>query len=182
MKKYIKNGVIITEGTSITFDGRFIINPREIDYASAGWEEYEEPEENLLAEAIASKINEIEAYDASDSVNGFTYGGNTLWFDAATRASYKSSIDSAELLGETELTIPTTVGAITLPLETAKSDARQDTTLCRRVLSRDTEPPCNRQAKRRCRKRGSLRLHRGLSKQIGIHSVMIHGIILTTFK
>ena len=120
MKKYIKNGVIITEGTSITFDGRFIINPREIDYASAGWEEYEEPEENLLAEAIASKINEIEAYDASDSVNGFTYGGNTLWFDAATRASYKSSIDSAELLGETELTIPTTAGAITLPLETAK--------------------------------------------------------------
>lgn len=63
--------------------------------------------EQLLERAKQRKIAEIEAYNASDAVNGFdvTISGQTmsLWVDRETRADYRSSIEAAELLGRTEV-------------------------------------------------------------------------------
>ena len=70
--------------------------------------------------AIEKKIAEIDVYDNSDAVNSFTFNGITLWFSSETRAGFKNSIESASLLGETTISIPTTAGVINLPLNDAK--------------------------------------------------------------
>jgi len=74
-----------------------------------------------LAGAVERKVKEIEAYDSSEAVNSFTFNGSRLWFDAETRAGFKNSIESAILLGEGTIDVPTTVGIITLPTETAQT-------------------------------------------------------------
>ena len=76
--------------------------------------------DNSLTEAIEKKIAEIEAYDNSDAVNSFTYNNIPLWFSAEVRAGFKNSIESASLLGETTISIPTTAGIINLSLDDAK--------------------------------------------------------------
>ena len=78
-----------------------------------GDEPGEEPEESsvmdeearMLAEAKASKLREIDAYDNSTYVNGFYLGGNLMWLDRETRASLKNTIESAILLGRDNLDI-----------------------------------------------------------------------------
>lgn len=78
-----------------------------------GDEPGEEPEEpsvmdedvRMLAEAKASKLREIDAYDNSTHVNGFYLGGNLMWLDRETRASLKNTIESAILLGRDNLDI-----------------------------------------------------------------------------
>jgi hypothetical protein len=65
-------------------------------------------------------LKEITDYDNSDAVNSFTYNNIPLWFSAEVRAGFKNSIESASLLGETTISIPTTAGIINLSLDTAK--------------------------------------------------------------
>lgn len=81
----------------------------------------EQGDTTSLTEAIANKIAAIKAYDSSTAVNEFFFNGNSLWFDAETRAGFKNSIESAILLGETTIDVPTTIGIITLPVETAQT-------------------------------------------------------------
>lgn len=76
--------------------------------------------DSSLTEAIEKKLQEIDVYDNSDAVNSFTFNGITLWFSSETRAGFKNSIESASLLGETTISIPTTAGVINLPLNDAK--------------------------------------------------------------
>jgi hypothetical protein len=76
--------------------------------------------DKTLEQAINEKLAEITDYDNSKAVNGFTYQGNELWFTAEVRASFKNSIESASLLGETEISIPTSAGIIKLSLDNAK--------------------------------------------------------------
>jgi hypothetical protein len=76
--------------------------------------------DNSLTEAIEKKLKEITDYDNSDAVNSFTYNNIPLWFSAEVRAGFKNSIESASLLGETTISIPTTAGIINLSLDTAK--------------------------------------------------------------
>lgn len=78
-----------------------------------GDEPGEEPEEQsamddearMLAEAKASKLREIDAYDNSNHVNGFYLGGGLMWLDRETRASLKNTIESAIILGRDNLDI-----------------------------------------------------------------------------
>jgi hypothetical protein len=77
-------------------------------------------EQCSLQQVMSNKLSEIEAYDNSDAVNSFIYNGIALWFSAEVRAGFKNSIESASLLGETTISIPTTAGVINLPLNDAK--------------------------------------------------------------
>ena len=74
-----------------------------------------------LEQAKAEKMAEIEEYDNSDAVNGFdiVMGENTMtaWIHPEQRANYKNSLDSAELLGLTE--VHPVFNGIQLTLETA---------------------------------------------------------------
>jgi hypothetical protein len=92
-----------------------------------GFVEWVEPAptpEQLLEKAKQEKIAEMEAYDQSDSVNGFdvTIQGQTmsLWIDRETRADYRSSIEAAELLGRTEVKPVFGGQEVTLDIQMAK--------------------------------------------------------------
>lgn len=51
-----------------------------------------------------SKIDELVEYDKSEDVNIFSVNDKYTWFDKDTRAALNTSIESASLLGETEIT------------------------------------------------------------------------------
>ena len=73
-----------------------------------------------LEQAKQEKIAQIEEYDNSDTVNGFdiVMGQDTItaWIHPEQRANYKNSLDSAELLGLTE--VHPVFNGIQLTLET----------------------------------------------------------------
>jgi hypothetical protein len=73
-----------------------------------------------LAQAIAGKIAEIDACDNSDEVNSFLFNGQKTWIDAGTRAVFRNSIDSAELLQEETIQMPVCGTILTVPVLQAK--------------------------------------------------------------
>lgn len=62
------------------------------------------PEPDLLVIAKQKKIWQIMDYDRSDAVNSFIVNRVSTWLTPEVRANYKNSIESAGLLGETEIT------------------------------------------------------------------------------
>lgn len=126
-----------TEGESITRnigeDGLFSGVPSAEQLAAWGFEPYVPPTptpEELLEQAKQEKVWEIEEYDNSDAVNGFTVvipatdPQDTVeidtWIDRETRADYKNSLDAAELLGRTEVTPVFNGVPLTLDIQIAK--------------------------------------------------------------
>ena len=85
--------------------------------------EYIEPE-RTLEQAIQEKIDQIEQYDNSDSVNSFTIvlgdDSMTAWLTPNQRANYKNSVDAAKLVGLEELHPVFNGMQLTLPTETAE--------------------------------------------------------------
>lgn len=102
MKKYIKNGVIITEGTSITNNGKVYYNPSAEIYREFGWEEYIEPAHvKTLQEAKDEKIEAIVQYDISDNVNSFVVNGEYGWIYKADRVGLMNSTRIEKSKGKT---------------------------------------------------------------------------------
>lgn len=50
------------------------------------------PQGRTIEEAKAEKIAEIEAYDTSDAVNGFTLGGQQMWLSLEERKNMRQSL------------------------------------------------------------------------------------------
>lgn len=77
-----------------------------------------------LEDAKNEKLQAIDDYDNSSFVNGFDVvnGNDTItdWLTPAKRANYRSSIDAAELVGLTELSLYIGEMPITLSVATAK--------------------------------------------------------------
>lgn len=99
-------------------DGQQEPIPYDEDMEPIETEENEVPDQ--LAVLKASKLRDIEAYDISPNVNGFLFNGNIMWLDRETRSSLRNTIESATLVGRTELDIWFGDVYITLPLEQAK--------------------------------------------------------------
>ena len=57
----------------------------------------------LLIEAKEKKIREIEAYNDSDSVNGFYINGAKVWVDAETRVKGVNGAKAKQTLGATTM-------------------------------------------------------------------------------
>lgn len=119
-----------TEGNSLTrrVNGAVFSGIPSVEQLTEwGFREWVEPAPTpaqLLEQAKMQKIAEIEAYDNSDEVNGFDIvaGGQTMaaWLTPDKRSDYKNSLDSAELLGMTEVHPVLNGVAITLDIQTAK--------------------------------------------------------------
>jgi hypothetical protein len=77
-------------------------------------------ESELVKQSIEQKLQEITDYDSSDSVNSFSINGVNTWLTEEKRNSYLTSIQAAELLGETSVTFGICGQSITLDLHTAK--------------------------------------------------------------
>lgn len=122
----------------LLLDGKIIINATEEQYNEAGWYRVENVNEvgtdhiegNVLKHytgvertleiAKQEKIAEIDAYDTSDAVNGFTYQGQTMWIDKATRVGLVNAVDSAILLDKESITFGIDGVSVTLSCATAK--------------------------------------------------------------
>lgn len=89
-------------------------------YRDSTPEEDEAMKPHTLEEVKAQKVAEIEAYDTSEAVNGFTYGGQTMWLDKATRVGLVNAIDCTMMIGEEQVTFGIQNVSVTLPCATAK--------------------------------------------------------------
>lgn len=57
-----------------------------------------------LKEAIQEKLDELDEFDRSDEVNSFILNGESTWITEQRRSGMKTSLDSAELLGDNMIT------------------------------------------------------------------------------
>lgn len=102
MKKYIKNGTIINEGTPIEDGDVIYYNPSAEIYERLGWVEYTEPQpERTLEDAKREKIEAINGYDTSDDVNGFYINGSLFWLSKADRVGLMNSTNILKAAGRT---------------------------------------------------------------------------------
>lgn len=121
----------------LLLNGKIIINPTEAQYNEAGWYRVENVnevgtdhiEDNVLKHytgvertieiAKQEKIAEIDAYDTSEAVNGFTYQGQTMWIDKATRVGLVNAIECTMTMGDENITFGIQNVSVTLPCATA---------------------------------------------------------------
>lgn len=89
-------------------------------YRDATIEEENALKVQTIEDAKAQKVAEIETYDTSDAVNGFTYGGQTMWLDKATRVGLVNAIDCTMMIGDEQVTFGIGNVSVTLPCPTAK--------------------------------------------------------------
>lgn len=105
--KIIDNKEVFFKGNVLYSEQGTIINPTEEQMLAAGWLPYTPPAltaEELLAQAKANKVAEIEAYDQSDAVNQFSLGGSPMWLDAPTRQQLRISIEAYQATGAENVT------------------------------------------------------------------------------
>lgn len=104
--RYRKNDITVTVGefATIRISGSkiFIGRPTEEQLESWGFtlvEEHVPTAAELLEDARQRKLAKLEAYDSSDSVNGFTLNGVPMWLDYATRQQLRTSIEAYQAQG-----------------------------------------------------------------------------------
>ena len=73
-----------------------------------------------LERARALKLHDIDCFDSSMAINGFTVNGVELWFTPLERANYKQSVESAKLLGVEKLSF--FAGDVLLNVSTAEAE------------------------------------------------------------
>lgn len=99
-----------TEGQTMTRkieNGVFTGIPSVEQLTAWGFVEWVEPAPTpaeLLAQAKASRIAELEAYDQSDAVNSFTLGGQSMWLNVEERQQIATQISANEAVGRTDMT------------------------------------------------------------------------------
>lgn len=69
------------------------------------WVNVEATNGNLLAAVKHGKQAEIDAYDVSSAVNGFTLNGAVVWLDKATRVGLMNSTNIAKATGSANTTL-----------------------------------------------------------------------------
>lgn len=72
-----------------------------------------------LATTKAQKIAEIDAYDTSSAVNGFTLNGTVVWLDKATRVGLMNSTSITKAMGQATTTLWLGESKMEVPCDTA---------------------------------------------------------------
>ena len=106
-RKVIKaaNKIIIIKDDMQTF------NPSEEMILADGWVEYVPPtytpveREETLEMLKQRKKYDIQSYDMSEDVNGFTINGEFVWLDKNTRAGLMLRLNAEEAIGKVETTL-----------------------------------------------------------------------------
>lgn len=107
-------------------DDMRVFNPTEEQLIEAGYEEYVEPapaeptEEELLENARQEKLWEIDDYDNSENVNGFSIGGKQMWLSVQERQQLATQISACEGIGRENMTRWFDGMEFTFPLATWK--------------------------------------------------------------
>lgn len=119
-KRWIKNGVFASD--TIELNGCVVCNPTEDMLIKAGYIEYKEPvptESEKLEQAKQRKTAEIDAYDTSPAVNGFTLNGSTVWLDKSTRVGLMNSTNITKAMGQLTTTLWLGESKMEVPCDTA---------------------------------------------------------------
>ncbi len=93
--KEIEGKTVFYNGESIVIGDTRYLSPSEEIILQAGWLPYIPPEpteEELLVQAKANKVAEIDAYDAS--LEEFTIGGQQMWLGHELRQQLKTSVEA----------------------------------------------------------------------------------------
>lgn len=106
-RKVIKaaNKIIIIKDDMQTF------NPSEEMILEDGWVEYVPPtytpveREETLEMLKQRKKYDIQSYDMSEDVNGFTINGEFVWLDKNTRVGLMLRLDAEEMSGKVKTTL-----------------------------------------------------------------------------
>lgn len=72
-----------------------------------------------LAQAKREKTAEIDAYDQSPAVNGFSLNGATVWLDKATRVGLMNSTSITKAMGQATTTLWLGESKMEVPCDTA---------------------------------------------------------------
>ena len=72
-----------------------------------------------LATTKAQKTAEIDAYDTSSAVNGFTLNGTVVWLDKATRVGLMNSTSITKAMGQATTTLWLGESKMEVPCDTA---------------------------------------------------------------
>lgn len=100
-KRYVRDGKFA--GDVLVHEGKTIFNPTPEQLLAAGFTEYEEPMPTL-EDARAAKMAEIDAYDMSEAVNGFTLAGEKMWIGFEERQRIRASIQAYRSMGRNDMT------------------------------------------------------------------------------
>ena len=95
----------------------------QVDYPQE--EEKEDDIDEVKALALPDikeyRIRQIEDYDKSSAVNGFTYQGVPMWLDKNTRAGLKLRFEAEEAAGDENTTLWYGTQSFTMPIASAKA-------------------------------------------------------------
>ena len=97
---------IIREKSKIVIikDGKRIYNPSEELLLQNGWK-LDSSKEEVLEEYKKEKIKDIQRYDTSRAINGFTVNGIKMWLDKATRVGLMLRLQSEQQAGYNSTTL-----------------------------------------------------------------------------
>ena len=76
-------------------------------------------EAGALAALKYNVLVELDKYDNSDAVNGFTLNGIPMWLDKETRNGLRLRFDSQKALGQYDTTLWYGITPVSLPIDTA---------------------------------------------------------------
>lgn len=111
---------IIREKSKIVIikDGKRIYNPSEELLLQNGWK-LDSSKEEVLEEYKKEKIKDIQRYDTSRAINGFTVNGVKMWLDKATRVGLMLRLQSEQQAGYNSTTLWYDNVEYVLPIEMA---------------------------------------------------------------
>ncbi len=90
------------------------------DKVKAAFETFQsELKASELATVKAQKIAEIDAYDTSSAVNGFSLNGATVWLDKSTRVGLMNSTNITKAMGQLTTTLWLGESKMEVPCDTA---------------------------------------------------------------
>lgn len=109
--RYRKGNTIVEVGkfTTIHISNSRIFMGRPTAEQLESWgftlvEEHQPTQAELLEQARANKLAELEAYDSSDNVNSFTLNNVPMWLDYQTRQQLRTSIEAYQAQGIEQVT------------------------------------------------------------------------------
>lgn len=98
------------------------VNTENFDYNSVctAYEDWkQERNDAQLLFAKQQKIAEIDAYDQSPAVNGFSLNGSTVWLDKSTRVGLMNSTSITKAMGQPTTTLWLGESKMEVPCDTA---------------------------------------------------------------
>lgn len=98
------------------------VNTENFDYNSvcSAYEEWKQERiDAQLLFAKQQKIAEIDAYDTSPAVNGFSLNGATVWLDKSTRVGLMNSTNITKAMGQLTTTLWLGESKMEVPCDTA---------------------------------------------------------------